>query len=65
MTKSFQGLSDEQFQAITSLMNWQAPLERGTPRTDLRRIWNSIFYILVHGVRWDDLPKSGLYVHRA
>jgi transposase len=65
MAKSFQGLSDEQFQVIVSLMNWEAPLQRGTPRTDLRRIWNSILYILVHGVRWDDLPKSRLFAHRA
>lgn len=65
MSKNFQGLSDKQYYTILSLMNWEAPLPRGTPRTDLRKIWNSIFYVLVHGVRWNDIPNSSLFAHRA
>ena len=58
MKKPFHHLSDQQWSLISSLMNWKLPLERGTPRSDLRKVWNSIFYILTHGCRWIDLPKD-------
>ncbi len=56
MKTVFRQLSDEQWSLITSLMNWELPLERGTPRSDMRKVWNSIFYVLTHGCRWIDLP---------
>ena len=37
----FQNLSDEQWQLIERLMNDVFPLQRGTPRSDLRKVWNS------------------------
>lgn len=62
----FQHLSDEQWALIDSLMNWEKPLERGTPRSDLRKVWNSIFFILAQGCRWVDLPSdSKFYVPRS
>lgn len=63
--KHFKFLSDSQWELIYSLMNWNPPLQRGTPRTALRKIWNSIFYVLTHGCRWADLPVTSLYAHRA
>lgn len=39
----FTEISENQWNKIKELMNWSPPLERGTQRTDLRRIWNSIF----------------------
>lgn len=66
MTQTFSELSDEQWELIEGLMNWKPPLERGTPRSDLRKVWNSILYILVHGCRWIDLPvESNRYVPRS
>ncbi len=61
----FKFLSDSQWNFIFTLMNWAPPLQRGTPRTDLRKIWNSIFYVLTHGCRWADLPSTSHYAHRA
>lgn len=58
MKKPFQYLNDEQWQLILSLMNAKLPLERGTPRSDLRKVWNSILYVLTRGCRWIDLPKD-------
>lgn len=58
MNKPFHHLSDSQWNLISSLMDWSPPLERGTPRNDLRKIWNSLFFILTHGCRWIDLPKE-------
>lgn len=58
MSRSFSHLTDEQWELICQLMNWEPPLERGTPRSDLRKVWNSILYILTHGCRWIDLPKD-------
>ncbi len=61
--KHFKFLSDDQWELISSLMQWKPPLQRGIPRTDLRKIWNSILYILTHGCRWADLPAFPLYMH--
>ena len=58
MKGRFIQLSDDQWQLIQELMNWKAPFERGTPRSDLRKVWNSILYVLTHGCRWIDLPKD-------
>ena len=58
---SFKELSDSQWVKIKELMNWVPPLERGTKRTALRKIWNSIFYILCNGCRWSDLPQGKNY----
>ncbi|MDJ0651685.1 MAG: transposase [Simkaniaceae bacterium] len=33
-------------------MNGTPLLERGTPRSDRRKVWNSILYRLVPGCRW-------------
>ncbi|HEU64763.1 MAG: hypothetical protein KR126chlam4_00965 [Candidatus Anoxychlamydiales bacterium] len=54
--KHFKFLTDSQWELLFSLMQWDPPLRRGIPRTDLRKIWNSILYILTHGCRWTDLP---------
>lgn len=61
----FQELKDDQWILIQDLMAWSPPKQRGKPRTHLKRVWNSIFYILTHGCRWDDLPKNSSYAHRA
>ena len=36
-------ISENEWNKIKELMNWSPPIERGSQRTDLRRIWNSIF----------------------
>ena len=62
--KHFKFLSDDQWELIFSLMQWDPSLQRGIPRTDLRKIWNSILYILTHGCRWADLPAlPSVYAH--
>ena len=66
MRKSFISLTDDQWSLIQNLMDWSPPLERGKPRADLRKVWNSIFYILTHGCRWADLPSDrSIYAARA
>lgn len=58
MPNDFTALTDEQWIVIQRLMDWTPPLERGVPRTNLRNVWNSIFYILTRGCRWSDLPSD-------
>jgi transposase len=66
MSKKFTQLTDDQWSLIQSLLNWKPPLERGKPRSDLRKVWNSIFYVLTRGCRWSDLPEDeNLYVPRS
>lgn len=65
MVSKFTPLSDEQYQNLIHLMNWIPPLERGTPRTSFRKIWNSILYLIANGCRWEDIPKDSHYAHRA
>lgn len=62
----FQHLSDEQWRLIEGLMNHAFPAERGTPRSDLRKVWNSLLFILTRGCRWIDLPvDTALFVPRS
>lgn len=61
MKTQFHHLSDEQWSLISNLMNWALPLERGTPRSNLRKVWNSILFVLTHGCRWIDLPREPEY----
>lgn len=66
MQKPFHHLSDSQWHLILNFMDWTPPPQRGTPRSDLRKVWNSLFYILTHGCRWIDLPKDdGYFVPRS
>lgn len=55
MTK-FDQLTDAQWDVVQKLMNWEPPPQRGTPRSDLRKVWNSILYVTANGCRWADLP---------
>jgi len=61
----FQELTDDQWSLIQRLMLWSPSKERGKPRTNLKRAWNAIFYILRHGCRWEDLLVDSRYAHRA
>lgn len=66
MPKHFTHLTDAQWDLVQSLLDWKPPLERGKPRSDLRKVWNSIFYVLTKGCRWSDLPVDpSLYVPRS
>ena len=62
----FGGLTDEKWRLIESLMDWKPTCkERGTKRGELRKIWNSILYILTTGSQWKDLPKTEMFVPRS
>ena len=58
MAKHFKQLTDAQWNTLKQLMNWTSPLERRVPRADLRKVWNSILYVLTKGCRWADLPRD-------
>jgi len=66
MGAGFRTLSDEQWLLIIRLMELQLPLERGIPRSDLRKVWNSLLFVLTRGCRWIDLPRDfTLFVPRS
>ncbi|MDJ0652327.1 MAG: transposase [Simkaniaceae bacterium] len=47
-------------------MSWTPPLKRSTPRSDRRKVWNSILCVIVPGCRWKDLPiNPSRYVPRS
>ena len=58
MSTNFHPLSNEQWTLILSLMDKTFPPERGIPRSDLRKVWNSLLFVLTRGCRWIDLPKD-------
>jgi transposase len=63
---TFHHLSDKQWEVISNFMSERLPRVRGTPRSDMRKVWNSIFFILTRGCRWIDLPKdSDCFVPRS
>lgn len=61
MKRAFRYLTDDQWELISNLMDAKFPPERGTPRSDMRKVWNSILYILTRGCRWIDLPENSEY----
>ena len=54
----FRELNEDQWTLIQELMGWSPPKERGKPRTNFKRVWNAILYILTQGCRWEDLPEG-------
>lgn len=52
----FTHLSDLQWKTIQGLINWTPPPQRGVPRADFRKVWNSILFVLTRGCRWADIP---------
>lgn len=58
MNTNFRPLSDEQWSLIFSLMDKTFPPERGIARSDLRKVWNSLLFVLTRGCRWIDLPQD-------
>lgn len=66
MSNRFTELTDNQWDVIVKGMEWTPPLQRGIPRSDLRKVWNSILYVLHRGCRWIDLPVDPVrYVPRS
>ena len=63
--KPFTQLSDSQWILIEkALSKVTLPKVRDAPRSDLRRVWNSILYVLIRGCRWIELPMGKLYAPR-
>ncbi|MCB1112576.1 MAG: transposase [Chlamydiia bacterium] len=66
MDNDFTALTDDQWSLIQTLMEYDLPPERGTPRANFRLVWNSILYVLCRGCRWVDIPKNrSIYAARA
>ena len=66
MEETFIQLSDKEWQVVEKyLSEFSFPKVRGIPRTEFRKIWNSILYILVRGCRWKELPKKAIYATRS
>lgn len=66
MDNDFRSLTDTQWAFIEGLMDQNLPPERGTPRANLRSVWNSILYLLSQGCRWIDIPNDrSVYAARA
>ncbi len=65
MGKNFKKLTSVQYRVILKIMDWTPPKERGTPRKDLMKIWNSIFYVLFHRVSWKDIPNDPAFAPKS
>lgn len=64
--KPFEKLNDEQWSCIQQHLGPSMfPKVRGKPRNDLRKIWNSILYVLIRGCRWKELPQGEAYAPRS
>ncbi len=67
MPGRFEGLSDEMWFVLEKLLP-AAPQKRrkGMPHAPFRCVLNSIFYILITGSRWCDLPDDvQVFAHRS
>lgn len=67
MSGRFVGLNDDQWMVLEALLP-PPPKKRGKgmPHVPFRCILNSIFYILITGSRWCDLPDNrDIFAHRS
>ena len=65
MVGRFNGLTDVQWEILEPLMP-KAPLKRpkGKPHTPWRKVCNTIFWIMITGSRWVDLPIGEKWASR-
>ena len=67
MAGRFEGMSDEMWFVLERLLP-PKPLKRGRgmPPASFRHVLNSIFYVLITGCRWCDLPNDAqVFAHRS
>lgn len=59
MPGRFNGLNDGQWAVLEKLLPPE-PIKRGKgmPHASFRKVLNSIFYVLITGCRWCDLPED-------
>jgi len=62
----FEGLNDMQWTVIKGLLP-DAPKKRGKgyPHTPWRKVCNSIFWVLITGSRWFDIPRGGQWASKS
>ena len=66
MSNRFEGVTDAQWDLIvTYLPSPKRGPNGGMPPANFRNVINSIFYILIEGCRWCNLPKSGNFASRS
>ncbi len=59
MAGRFHGLTDAQWQVLSKFLPPPPVVrKRGKPRSDFRQILNTIFWVLVTGCRWADVPRG-------
>jgi transposase len=61
----FNGLTDDQWALLAPLMPPEPARKRaGMPRNDYRHSLNSIFWVMLSGARWCDLPEREDFASR-
>ena len=67
MAGRFKGLNDAQWDVLEGLLPPASKKRgQGMPHAPFRLVLNSIFYILITGSRWCDLPDdSDIFAHRS
>lgn len=66
MAGKFEGLTDEQWAILEPLMPKDPkPLPRGKPHTPWRKVCNTIFWVLITGARWADVPKGSIWCSKS
>ncbi|MGR3951389.1 MAG: transposase [Chlamydia sp.] len=66
MRVQFDGLQDIQWEFLEPCITSSATKRRkGKPHTPGRKICNSLFWILITGSRWRDLPRCAIWDSRS
>lgn len=62
MSGRFEGLTDAQWRLLQPLLPKDPPERpKGKPHTPWRNVCNSLFWILITGSRWCDLPEGPIW----
>jgi len=62
---SYEPLTDLQWQLLEPLFPKPIKRSRGKPHSPWRAVVNSIFYVLLTGLKWGSLPKEDAYATKS
>lgn len=66
MVGKFEGLTNEQWEVLEPLMPEEPQRRpRGKPHTPWRKVCNTIFWVLITGCRWADVPIGNEWCSRS
>ena len=65
MAGRFDGLTDSQWELISTFVCIEISPLGGRPFTNIRNVFNSILWVMITGARWCDIPNEPQFAKRS